>query len=173
LPRCDPKKSGGGESAARRVREEVTTALPRRRNAMPRGHDRTACRTGSSPADWQEARAGLLPESWSMCYESPRRPARVRKDATMKTKTYTPEQIIKLLRSVEAGQAEGKTVEEMCRTLGIADSTYHRWRNQYGAMKADEVKRLKELERENERLKKLVADLSLDNQILKEVARGN
>ena len=91
----------------------------------------------------------------------------------MKTKTYTPEQIIKLLRSVEAGQAEGKTVEEMCRTLGIADSTYHRWRNQYGAMKADEVKRLKELERENERLKKLVAELSLDNQILKEAARGN
>ena len=69
--------------------------------------------------------------------------------------------------------AEGKTVEEMCRSLGIADSTYHRWRNTYGGMKTDEVKRLRELEKENERLKKLVADLSLDNQILKEAARGN
>ena len=91
----------------------------------------------------------------------------------MKTKTYTPEQIVRLQRQVEAGQSEGKTVEETCRSLGIADSTYHRWKNQYGGMKTDEVKRLKELERENERLKKLVADLSLDNQILKEAAKGN
>jgi putative transposase len=92
---------------------------------------------------------------------------------TMKSKTYTPEQIVRLLRQVEAGQAEGKTVEEMCRTLGIGDSTYHRWKDQYGGMKTDEVRRLKELERENERLKKLVAELSLDKQILKEAARGN
>ena len=91
----------------------------------------------------------------------------------MKAKTYSPEQIVRLLRQVEAGQSEGKTVEEMCRSLGIADSTYHRWKNTYGGMKTDEVKRLKELERENERLKKLVAELSLDNQILKEAAKGN
>jgi putative transposase len=91
----------------------------------------------------------------------------------MKTKTYSPEQIVKLLRQVEAGQAEGRTVEETCRTLGIGESTYHRWKNQYGGMKADEVKRLRELERENERLKRLVAELSLDNQILKEAAKGN
>src|SRR5262249_56287652 len=94
-----------------------------------------------------------------------------RKGATMKTKTYTPEQIVRLLRQVEAGQGEGKTVEEMCRTLGVGESTYHRWKNQYGGMRTDEVKRLKELERENERLKRLVAELSLDNQILKEAAR--
>jgi putative transposase len=91
----------------------------------------------------------------------------------MKSKAYTPEQIVRLLRQVEAGQDEGKTVEEMCRTLGIGDSTYRRWKNQYGGMKTDEVKRLKELEKENERLKKLVAELSLDKQILKEAARGN
>ena len=91
----------------------------------------------------------------------------------MKSKTYTPEQIVRLLRQVEAGQAEGKTVEEMCRTLGIGDSTYHRWKNQYGGMKADEVNRLKGLERENDRLRKLVAELSLDNLALKEAARGN
>ena len=92
---------------------------------------------------------------------------------TMKTKTYTPEQIVRMLRQVEAGQAEGKTVEEACRTLGIGDSTYHRWKSQYGGRKTDEVRRLEELERENERLKKLVAELSLDKQILKEAARGN
>ena len=91
----------------------------------------------------------------------------------MKNKSYSPEQIVKLLRQVEAGKSEGKTVEEMCRTLGVGDSTYHRWKNQYGGMKTDEVKRLKELEKENERLKKLVAELSLDKQILKEAARGN
>lgn len=85
----------------------------------------------------------------------------------MKTKTYSPEQIVRLLRQIEAGQAEGQTVEEVCRTLAIGESTHHRWKNQYGAMKTDEVKRLKELERENERLKKLVAELSLDNQVLK------
>jgi putative transposase len=100
-------------------------------------------------------------------------PGRARKDETMKTKTYTPEQIVRLLRQIEAGQAEGKTVEETCRTLGIGDSTYHRWKNTYGGMKTDEVKRLRELERQSERLKTLVADLSLDNQILKEAARGN
>jgi putative transposase len=91
----------------------------------------------------------------------------------MKTKTYTPEQFVKLLRQAEAGQSEGETAEEMCRTLGIGDSAYHRWKNTYGGMKTDEVRRLKELERENERLKRLVAELSLDKQILKEAARGN
>lgn len=91
----------------------------------------------------------------------------------MKKKTYSPEQIVRLLRQVEAGQSEGKTVEDMCRALGIGESTYHRWRNTYGGMKTDEVRRLKELERENERLKRLVAELSLDKQILQEAARGN
>jgi putative transposase len=102
-----------------------------------------------------------------------KRPAEGQKGRPLKNKTYSPEQIVKLLRQVEAGQAEGKTVEEMCRTLGVGESTYHRWKNTYGGMKTDEVKRLKALERENERLKKLVAELSLDNHILKEAARGN
>lgn len=91
----------------------------------------------------------------------------------MKRKSYSPEQIVKLLRGVEAALAAGKTVEEACRELGVADSSYHRWRNQYGGMQTDEVRRLKELERENERLKRIVADLSLDKAILKEAARGN
>lgn len=91
----------------------------------------------------------------------------------MKKKAYSPEQIVKLLRGVEAALAAGKTVEEACRELGAADSSYHRWRNQYGGMPTDEVKRLKELEKENERLKRIVADLTLDKLILKEAARGN
>ena len=91
----------------------------------------------------------------------------------MERKAYTPEQIVRLLRQVEAGQAEGRTVEQTCRTLGVGDSTYHRWENQYGDMKADELRRLKELEKENDRLRKLAAQLSPDNQILKGVARGN
>jgi len=96
-----------------------------------------------------------------------------REDRAMKKKQYTPEQIIKLLREVEAGQAEGRTVEEMCRQLGVADSSYHRWKAQYGGMRTDEVRRLKELEKENERLKQIVAELTLDNKVLKEAARGN
>jgi putative transposase len=91
----------------------------------------------------------------------------------MMKKQYTPEQIIKMLREVEAGQAQGKGIEETCRQLGIADSTYHRWKAQYGSMKADEVRRLRDLEKENERLKQIVADLTLDNKILKEATRGN
>jgi transposase-like protein len=91
----------------------------------------------------------------------------------MTRKQYTPEQIVRLLREVETGQAQGKSVEDMCRQLGVADSSYHRWKAQYGGMKTDEVRRLKELEKENERLKRIVADLTLDNQILKEAARGN
>ena len=69
--------------------------------------------------------------------------------------------------------AKGLNIEEACRNLGIVPQSYYRWRKEYGGMKIDQAKRLKELEQENNRLKKLVADLSLDNSILKEVSRGN
>ena len=91
----------------------------------------------------------------------------------MKKKAYSPEQIVKLLREVAAAQSAGQTVEQACRDLEVAESSYHRWRGQYGGMQADEVRRLKELEKENERLKRIVADLTLDKLILKEAARGN
>ena len=90
-----------------------------------------------------------------------------------KRKAYSPEQIVKLLRGVDAALAAGQTVEEACRELGGAASSHHRWRNRYGGMATDEVKRLKELEKENERLKRIVADLTRDKLILKEAARGN
>ena len=90
----------------------------------------------------------------------------------MKRKRHGPEQIIRKLREAEALQSEGKTIAEVCQRLEVSEQTFHRWRNQYGGMKAQEAKRLKELEQENTRLKKLVADLSLDKQILEEVIRG-
>ena len=91
----------------------------------------------------------------------------------MKRKKHTTEQIIRKLREAEQMLAAGKTVGEVCQTLGISDQTYHRWKAKYRGMDGEEIKRLRQLEDENRRLKKLVADLSLDNQILKEVAEGN
>jgi putative transposase len=91
----------------------------------------------------------------------------------MKRIRHSPEQIIRKLREADAELASGKTIPEVCKALGIAEATYHRWRNQFGGMKADEMKRLKDLERENARLKALVADLSLDKAILQEALRGN
>ena len=91
----------------------------------------------------------------------------------MKGKHHSPEQIIGLLRQAEADLGSGLSIAQVCQKLAISEATFHRWRNQYGGMKADEAKRLKELQSENARLKKLVAELLLDNQMLKEVARGN
>jgi putative transposase len=91
----------------------------------------------------------------------------------MKRKRHTPEQIIRKLREADAQVSVGATISEVCRGFGVSETTYHRWRNQYGGMKAEEAKRLRELEKENARLKRIVADQALDNQILKEVARGN
>ena len=88
-------------------------------------------------------------------------------------KGFTPEQIITMLREAEVLLAQGNTAMEVARKLGITEQTYYRWRREYGGMKVDQAKRFKELEKENTRLKKLVADLSLDNAILKEVSRGN
>lgn len=90
----------------------------------------------------------------------------------MKRKHHSPEQIIRKLREAEAILSEGKTIAELCQRLEVSEQTFHRWRNQYGGMKSQEAKRLKELEQENTRLKKLVADLSLDKQILEEVLKG-
>ena len=86
---------------------------------------------------------------------------------------FTAEQIILKLREAEVEQAQGKSVEEVCRKLGIVDKTYYRWRKEYGGLKLDQARRFKELEKEIAQLKKLVADLSLDNAILKEAASGN
>ncbi len=88
-------------------------------------------------------------------------------------KRVKPEEIIMKLREVEIQQGKGLDISAACRQVGITDATYYRWRKEYGGMKIDQAKKYKELERENARLKKLVADLSLDNAILKEVAEGN
>jgi putative transposase len=90
------------------------------------------------------------------------------KELSMKGKKHTPEQIIGKLREADGELNGGATLAHVCQKLGIAEATYHRWREQYGGMKADAAKRLKELEQENQRLKRAVADLTLDKQILKE-----
>jgi transposase-like protein len=91
----------------------------------------------------------------------------------MKRRRHTPEQIIRKLAEGDKLLAQGQPLEDVARHLEIAESTWHRWQNQYGGMKADDAKRLKELERENTRLKKIVADQALDIDMLKEVNRGN
>jgi transposase-like protein len=88
-------------------------------------------------------------------------------------KGFTAEQIIKKLREAEVLISKGETISQVIRKLGVSDVTYYRWRKEYGGMQIEQAKRLKDLENENARLKKLVADLSFDNSILKEVSRGN
>jgi len=91
----------------------------------------------------------------------------------MVKKSYSPEQVINKLREAEILLNQGATVGEASRKIGVTEQTYYRWRREYGGMRVEQAKRLKELEKENARLKKLVADLSLDNSILKEAAGGN
>ena len=98
---------------------------------------------------------------------------RVEKGGQMVRKGYTAEQIINKIREAEILLNQGATVGEASRKIGVTEQTYYRWRKEYGGMRVEQAKRLKGLEKENGRLKKLVADLSLDNAILKEVAEGN
>jgi putative transposase len=91
----------------------------------------------------------------------------------VKRQRHTPEQIIRKLREAEQMLSEGKTVGEAAKALRVSEQTFHRWRNQYGGMKADDAKRLKELERENGQLKRLVADKELEVLAFKEISKGN
>lgn len=91
----------------------------------------------------------------------------------MPRKRFTTEQIISKLREAEVELARGKKVPQVCKQLGVTEQTYYRWRKEYGGLKVDQAKRFRELEKENARLKKLVADMALDNDILREAASGN
>lgn len=91
----------------------------------------------------------------------------------MKRKYHTAEQIVNKLRQADKIITSGGTLEQVCKQLGISDATYYKWRKQYGQMKLDQVRQLKSLQKENSQLKKLVADLSLDNAVLKEALQGN
>jgi transposase-like protein len=88
-------------------------------------------------------------------------------------KRYKAEEIVMKLREIELSINQGMDIVQACRQAGISDQSYYRWRKEYGGMKIDQAKRYKELEQENARLKRLVADLSLDNAMLKETSRGN
>ena len=98
---------------------------------------------------------------------------RAEEDITVKRRRHTPEQIVRKLREVDRLVGEGQTVAEAAKQVEISEQTYHRWRNQYGGMKADDARRLRELERENARLKRLVADKELELDALREIAKGN
>ena len=91
----------------------------------------------------------------------------------MSTKRYKPEQVVNLLRQIEVETANGKTTPQACRDAQITVQTYYRWRKEFGGLKLDQAKRLKKLEKENSRLKRLVAELSLEKQVLRDVAQGN
>jgi len=88
-------------------------------------------------------------------------------------KTRTAAQIIDYLRKAEVELAGGRTIREVCKSLGVSEHTYHRWRREYGGMTTDQAKRRKELEQENQRLRRAVSDLTLDNLILKEASKGH
>ncbi len=91
----------------------------------------------------------------------------------MAKKRHTPEQVINKLREAEGAIAEGSTVAEAARRIGVTDQTFYRWRSEYGGLRIDQARRLKRLELENSRLKRAVADLTLDNQIQREASEGN
>ncbi len=90
-----------------------------------------------------------------------------------KGKKHTPEQIVSLLRQIEVAVANGKTAPASCRESGITEQTYYRWRKEFGGLQVDQARRLKELEQENAKLKRLVAELSLDKLVLRDIASGN
>ena len=90
----------------------------------------------------------------------------------MSRKRYTPEQIIGMLREAEVRLSQGQSVSEICRGFGVSDQSYYRWRREYGGMEVSQAHRLKELERENSRLRKAVSDLTLDKMILNEALTG-
>ena len=91
----------------------------------------------------------------------------------MSRKRYTPEQIISMLREAEAALSQGQTVAQACRVLGVSEQSYYRWRREYGGLKIDQAKRLKDLAKENVRLRRAISDLTLDKLILKEALEGN
>lgn len=92
--------------------------------------------------------------------------------STRRRRRHSPEQVIRKLREADAMLAAGKGIAEVCQALEVSEATFHRWRNQYGGMKAEEAKRLKELEEENKRLKRLLAEAELEKSVLKEALRG-
>ncbi len=91
----------------------------------------------------------------------------------MPKKRFSPEQIVTLLRQIEVATAQGKAISIACREAGISDQSYFRWRKEYGGLDLEQARKMKDLERENARLKRLVADLSLEKQILKDISSGN
>ena len=119
---------------------------------------------GSHGQEWSARRILYQFECDKLLWKEPR---------MARGKRHTPEQIVNVLRQIEVAIANGKTTPAACKEAGFTEQTYYRWRKEYGGLKVDQAKRLKELEQENSKLKRLVAELSLDKQILQDIARGN
>src|SRR3954447_15117911 len=133
---------------------------------------------GSALSLWKAASSAAAHGQSCWRRSLPRRPWNASRAATcrsryVKRRRHTPEQVIRKLREADRMLGEGRSIAEVCKALEVSEPTYHRWRNQYGGMKADDAKRLEELERENARLKRIVADQALETQALKEIAKGN
>src|SRR5271168_1003499 len=124
---------------------------------------------------FQRVAAALTPVGWSTLSESlPPHVLWAGRTIPMATrKRHTPQQVVRKLTQADRMRAEGKEIADVCRELQVSEQTYYRWRNQFGGLKADDVKRLKELERENATLKRLLAEAELEKAALKEIARGN
>ena len=97
----------------------------------------------------------------------------MKEDERISRKRYTPEQIISILRQAEVALSQGQTVGQVCRVLGVSEQSYYRWRHEYGGLKIDQAKRLKDLAKENVHLRRAISDLTLDKLILKEALEGN
>lgn len=108
-----------------------------------------------------------------MCVQIPAYAGRTDHTMSKQRKRHTPEQVVRKLGQADRLLSEGKTIADACRELVVTEQTYYRWRNQYGGMKADDAKRLKELEKQNATLKRLIAEAELEKSALKEVAEGN
>ena len=120
-------------------------------------------------------RIGLTPIGWSIAYASlaAHDVGRKAQQEMATRKRHSPEQIVRKLMAADRLLAEGKDTAAVCRELSVSEATYHRWRNQFGGLKAEDAKRLKDLERENATLKRLLAEAELEKSALKEIARGN
>ena len=150
----------------------ITSAVPfAKKSGRCWSVKKAAVMTAASNAPWR----GLArpPEFGPTLVRSYRPTTMGQRRTHVKRRRHTPEQIVRKLREADRMLAEGSELSEVAKALEVSEATYHRWRAQFGGMKADDVKRLKELERENVTLKRIVADKELENVALKEIAKGN
>src|ERR1700677_574475 len=163
LHRLQPEEGGAPVHFVAPFSSSVLAPIPRRFRLC-------TCRLANSGLRHSFYRQSPEAREWERIYRALEGKMEVRQ---MRRKQFTPEKVIGLLRQAEVELAQGKRVGEVCRGLGISEQSYYRWRSEYGGLKLAQARRMKDLEKENGRLKKAVAELTLDKQILKEALEGN